>query len=147
MSDDADSQPSSSANSSQLSSPTSNPPWWREDKTKEQARPWVDKPQPRYVHYLIYLLSCINPEYDVHSRKATVPPEQAEGFARARQSVARAARSVLGTSVEVVHEALILSVEPLSLVPIPGLSEAGRTLLAIWDALSLVEVCCLSSYM
>jgi abelson tyrosine-protein kinase 1 len=47
---------------------------------------------------------------------------------------------VLGTAVDVAHEALLLSVEPLSMLPIPGLNEAAKTLLLVWDALEQVEV-------
>ena len=72
-------------------------------------------------------------------RKKTVPLEQTEGLSRAKIAVARAARTVLGTSVSVAHEALVMSVEPLHYAPVPGLAEAAQALLAIWDALVQVQ--------
>jgi len=56
------------------------------------------------------------------------------------QRVAVAARSVLGTSVGIAHEALLLSVDWLDLAPIPGLRAAAQTLLYIWDSLQQVDV-------
>jgi abelson tyrosine-protein kinase 1 len=54
--------------------------------------------------------------------------------------VAAAAKSVLGTALLVTHEALTLSTDLLQLAPVPGLAEAARTLLNIWDALESVDV-------
>ncbi len=39
------------------------------------------------------------------------------------------------------HEALLLSTDLLEYAPIPGLQNVARTLLQIWDALELVDVC------
>jgi abelson tyrosine-protein kinase 1 len=54
--------------------------------------------------------------------------------------VAVAARSVLGTTLDVTHEALLLSVDLMELVPIPGLRAAALTLLNVWDCLQKVDV-------
>lgn len=54
--------------------------------------------------------------------------------------MAEAAANVLGVAGDVVHEALLLSVEVVQFVPIPGLEAAARSLLDIWDALQLVDV-------
>ncbi|KAI0945901.1 hypothetical protein AcV7_010017 [Taiwanofungus camphoratus] len=76
-----------------------------------------------------------------HERKQrTVPIEQTEGWVRTRHRVAEAAANVLGVAGDVVHEALLLSVEVVQFVPIPGLEAAARSLLDIWDALQLVDV-------
>ena len=39
-----------------------------------------------------------------------------------------------------MHELLELSTDLLRFAPIPGLEEAARTLLGIWDALKMVDV-------
>ena len=54
--------------------------------------------------------------------------------------VAIAAVSVLGTSIDIAHEALILSVDLLELAPVPGLRAAALTLLNVWDFLQKVDV-------
>lgn len=56
-----------------------------------------------------------------------------------RQRVAEASKAILGTALDITHEALVLSVDLLQLAPIPGLAEAARTLLTIWDTLQLVD--------
>ncbi|EEB90296.1 hypothetical protein MPER_11513, partial [Moniliophthora perniciosa FA553] len=69
-----------------------------------------------------------------------VPPEQTEGWNTTRQRVYVAARSVLGTALDVTHEALVLSADMLEFAPIPGLSACARTLLLIWDSLQMVDL-------
>ncbi|KAL0058574.1 hypothetical protein AAF712_014737 [Marasmius tenuissimus] len=73
-------------------------------------------------------------------KKPGVPQEQTEGWIATRQRVAQAARSVLGTAVDVTHEALVLSTDLLEFAPIPGLSACARTLLMIWDSLQMVDL-------
>ena len=48
--------------------------------------------------------------------------------------------SVLGTSLKVAHDALLLGVDLLQFAPVAGLSAAGKALLNIWDAVALVNV-------
>lgn len=79
------------------------------------------------------------PWRDPPKRKKTVPPEQTEGWVHTRERVAKAAASVLGTTGDVVHEALLTSVELLEFVPVMGLAAAARTLLNIWDAVQQVN--------
>ena len=43
-------------------------------------------------------------------------------------------------SKEAAHDLLEVSADVLRFAPIPGLEEAARVLLTIWDALQLVEV-------
>ncbi|KZS90817.1 hypothetical protein SISNIDRAFT_457444 [Sistotremastrum niveocremeum HHB9708] len=107
-------QPGNSLVTSPTTSTAIQSPWWREKKMK---RPWEDKPK----------------------RKKTVPTEQAEGLARTRTAVARAAKSVLGAALQLTHEALYISVDVLELAPVPGLAEVARTLLNIWDAVIEAE--------
>lgn len=52
----------------------------------------------------------------------------------------QAASSILGTTLDVTHEALVLSTELLELAPIPGLQDIAKTLLHIWDSLEDVDV-------
>ncbi|KAI0701586.1 hypothetical protein C8Q76DRAFT_697968 [Earliella scabrosa] len=52
----------------------------------------------------------------------------------------RAAANVLSTVGKVVHELLNVGTDVLWFAPIPGLEEAARVLLNIWDALELVDV-------
>ncbi|KAL1938386.1 hypothetical protein VTO73DRAFT_11626 [Trametes versicolor] len=73
-------------------------------------------------------------------KQRTIPTEQAEGWARTRERVAEAAANVLGTTGEVMHELLEVSVDILRFAPIVGLEEAARTLLNIWDSLQLVDI-------
>lgn len=47
---------------------------------------------------------------------------------------------MLGTTGEIMHELLEVSVDVLRFAPIVGLEEAARTLLNIWDSLQLVDV-------
>lgn len=54
--------------------------------------------------------------------------------------MAQAAKGVLGAAFNVTHEALAISADLLQLAPIPGLAEAAKTLLTIWDALQMVDV-------
>lgn len=56
------------------------------------------------------------------------------------QSVARALASTLDVALDVTHEILLLGSDVLHFAPVPGLEEAARTLLSIWDSLQLVEV-------
>ena len=49
--------------------------------------------------------------------------------------------NVLGYTEEVLHELLEISADVLQFAPIPGLEVAARTLLGIWDALKMVDVC------
>lgn len=46
----------------------------------------------------------------------------------------------LGVAKDVAHQALYVGVDLTGLVPIPGLSTAAKTLLAIWDAADKVDV-------
>ncbi|KAH9924941.1 hypothetical protein B0H21DRAFT_886279 [Amylocystis lapponica] len=73
-------------------------------------------------------------------KQKSVPPEQTEGWIRTRERVAKAAVNVLGTTADVVHEALLISVDVLEFAPLPGLHTAARTLLGIWDALQAVDI-------
>ncbi|RDB18261.1 Dual specificity protein kinase splA [Hypsizygus marmoreus] len=110
---------SSSPRSARTQTPPNEPPssWWGNNELV--PRPWRD-PGPK--------------------RKKTVPEEQTEGWVHTRQRVAQAAASVLGTTGDIVHEALFLSADFLEFAPIPGLEAAAKTLLNIWDALQLVDM-------
>jgi len=57
------------------------------------------------------------------------------------QRVAQAAASVLGTAGAITHETLFIGVHLFSFAPVPGLAAAAQTLLKIWDAVQLVDVC------
>ncbi|KAH9926665.1 uncharacterized protein BXZ73DRAFT_78744 [Epithele typhae] len=57
-----------------------------------------------------------------------------------RSHVAEALVNVLGWAEEIGHELLELSTDLLRFAPIPGLEEAARTLLGIWDALQMVDI-------
>jgi abelson tyrosine-protein kinase 1 len=54
--------------------------------------------------------------------------------------VTDAARSVLGNALDVTHAMLEISADLLQLAPVPGLAEAARALLGIWDALQAVDM-------
>ncbi|EIN05641.1 hypothetical protein PUNSTDRAFT_46534 [Punctularia strigosozonata HHB-11173 SS5] len=73
-------------------------------------------------------------------KKKTVPAEQTAAYLHTRERVSEATRAVLGTTLDVAHAALELSSELLQLAPVPGLAEAARTLLGIWDALQMVDM-------
>ncbi|KAK7046148.1 hypothetical protein VNI00_007151 [Paramarasmius palmivorus] len=95
----------------------------RKEKGLEiERRPWNEDPSKR----------------DDDAMK--VPPEQAEGWTATRKRVLLAARSVLGTALDITHEALALSADMLEFAPVPGLSACARTLLLIWDSLQLVDL-------
>ncbi|KIM89615.1 hypothetical protein PILCRDRAFT_812439 [Piloderma croceum F 1598] len=66
--------------------------------------------------------------------------EQAEGWDVTRKRVAVAARSVIGTSLNITHQALVMGVDLLDLAPVPGLRVAALTLLNVWDALQKVDM-------
>lgn len=54
---------------------------------------------------------------------------------------------MLGDALDVTHEVLYVSTELLQLAPIPGLAEAAKTLLNIWDAVQSVDVRLSTFYM
>ncbi|EMD32697.1 hypothetical protein CERSUDRAFT_143220 [Gelatoporia subvermispora B] len=92
--------------------------WWTEPEADHSPRPW----------------------FAVERRQRTVPQEQTEGWVRTRHKVAQAATSVLGTTLDVTHEALLIGVELVQFAPVLGLQEAARALLGIWDSLQLVDL-------
>ena len=47
---------------------------------------------------------------------------------------------MLGNTVDVTHETLNAGVDLHEFAPLPGLALAARTLLEIWDGLSMVNV-------
>ena len=51
-----------------------------------------------------------------------------------------ALKATLGYGLEAAHSALEVGADVFQFVPVPGLQEAARVLLTIWDALQLVEV-------
>ena len=51
-----------------------------------------------------------------------------------------ALKSTLDYGLEATHGLLEMSPDILGFAPIPGLQEAARVLLTIWNALQLVEV-------
>ena len=55
-----------------------------------------------------------------------------------------ALKSTLGYTLEATHELLDLGSDALRFAPIPGLAEAARVLVTIWDSLQLVEVRCVA---
>ncbi|KAM6492858.1 hypothetical protein JOM56_010992 [Amanita muscaria] len=57
-----------------------------------------------------------------------------------RNRVLKAAASVLGPTIDITRHALNAGVDLLELAPIPGLAQAARTLLEIWDALDAVDM-------
>ncbi|KAF9039833.1 hypothetical protein BJ165DRAFT_1530849 [Panaeolus papilionaceus] len=57
-----------------------------------------------------------------------------------RKKVAQAVASSLDIAADVAHQALYVGVDLLDLAPIPGLSTAAKTLLAIWDAADKVDL-------
>ncbi|KAF8889717.1 hypothetical protein CPB85DRAFT_1333584 [Mucidula mucida] len=84
--------------------------------------------------------SRMHPWRDTTKKHTTIPAEQREGWDNVKKRVAKAASSILGTTLEVGHEALLLSTDLLEYAPIPGLQNVARTLLQIWDALELVDM-------
>ena len=56
------------------------------------------------------------------------------------QKVSNAAEVVLGYTLDVLHEGLEVGAEVLEFAPIPGLAQAARVLLGIWDAVQMVDV-------
>lgn len=55
-------------------------------------------------------------------------------------STRQKAKNALNATADVAHETLALSVELLQLVPFPGLAEAAKTLLYIWDGVQIVDL-------
>ncbi|KAG7086098.1 hypothetical protein E1B28_003613 [Marasmius oreades] len=111
--------------------------WWGNSDEKEKIAEKDDKARDA-------MISTLRPWREASSgppkRKGTIPQQQTEGWLVTRQRVAQAVRAVLGTAVDVAHEALVLSADVLELAPVPGLSPAARTLLLIWDSLQLVDL-------
>ncbi|KAJ2913976.1 hypothetical protein MD484_g6442, partial [Candolleomyces efflorescens] len=104
-------------NPSPAPSATLDASWWGEHSDKK-VLPWKEVPK----------------------RKASIPADQLQGLEHTKQRVARAVRSVLGSSADVGYELLSVTAELLDLVPIPGLAPAAKTLLTIWDAVQNVDV-------
>ncbi|KAJ7091133.1 hypothetical protein C8R44DRAFT_412775 [Mycena epipterygia] len=95
--------------------------WWGRNVRDEMLpRPWRDPPR----------------------RQGTIPSEQTDSWAHTRKRVTAAAAHVLGTSLLVTHEALLLTSEFLDAVPvpIPGLQTAAKILLGIWDSVQGVDL-------
>ncbi|KAJ7188007.1 hypothetical protein C8R46DRAFT_1205222 [Mycena filopes] len=100
--------------------PSAPASWWgRNGRDEVLPRPWRDPPK----------------------RQGTIPSEQTDSWAHTRKRVTVAAAHVLGTSLRVTHEALLLSSEFLDIVPVPvpGLRSAAKILLAIWDSVQSVD--------
>ncbi|KAJ6500147.1 hypothetical protein C8R47DRAFT_284025 [Mycena vitilis] len=72
----------------------------------------------------------------------TIPSEQTDSWAHTRKRVTAAVTHVLGTSLLVTHEALLLTNELLDIVPVPvpGLQTAAKILLGIWDSVQGVDL-------
>jgi hypothetical protein len=62
------------------------------------------------------------------------------------QRVAVAARSVIGTSLNITHQALVMGIDLLGLAPVPGLRAVAATLLNVWDVLQKVDVHIFSTF-
>ncbi|THH10883.1 hypothetical protein EW145_g1036 [Phellinidium pouzarii] len=90
--------------------------WWG---SRDATRAWLDKPEMR--------------------RRGSVPLEQSERWVRTRERVSYAIRSTLGYGLDAAHDLLEISADVLRFAPIPGLEEAARVLLTIWESLQLVE--------
>lgn len=56
------------------------------------------------------------------------------------QRVSYALRSTLSYGLDATHDLLEIGADVLRFSPVPGLEEAARVLLTIWDSLQLVEV-------
>ncbi|KAJ7772628.1 hypothetical protein DFH07DRAFT_167310 [Mycena maculata] len=103
--------------------PTSPSPasWWgRNVRDETLPRPWRDPPR----------------------RQGTIPSEQTDNWAHTRKRVTAAVTHVLGTSLVVTHDALLLTSEFLNVVPVPvpGLQAAAKILLGIWDSVQGVDL-------
>ncbi|KAJ6587171.1 hypothetical protein DFH09DRAFT_1308232 [Mycena vulgaris] len=95
--------------------------WWGRNVRDEMLpRPWRDPPR----------------------RKGTIPSEQTDSWSHTRKRVTAAVTHVLGTSLLVTHEALLLTSEFLDVVPVPvpGLELAAKILLGIWDSVQGVDL-------
>ncbi|KAF7759675.1 hypothetical protein Agabi119p4_11370 [Agaricus bisporus var. burnettii] len=68
-----------------------------------------------------------------------VPDEQKENWEQTRNTVIRAAISVLGPAAVAAHKTLAASISSLEVVPVPGLVVAAKLLLYIWDAVQEVD--------
>ncbi|KAJ7079089.1 hypothetical protein B0H15DRAFT_520827 [Mycena belliarum] len=113
--------PVASSEACEQPEPAPSPSWWGRNVREEALpRPWRDPPR----------------------RKGTIPSEQTDGWSHTKKRVTAAATHVLGTSLLVTHEALLLTSEFLDLapVPIPGLQSAAHILLAIWDSVQGVDL-------
>ncbi|KAJ7747345.1 hypothetical protein B0H16DRAFT_1675699 [Mycena metata] len=108
-------------------SPTAPTSWWgRNGRDEILPRPWRDPPK----------------------RQGTIPSEQTDSWAHTRKACQprhaspAAVTHVLGTSLHVTHEALLLTSEFLDVVPVPvpGLQTAAKILLAIWDSVQSVDI-------
>ncbi|PPQ72431.1 hypothetical protein CVT24_003126 [Panaeolus cyanescens] len=73
-------------------------------------------------------------------RKNTKSVAQDDAREATRKKVAKAVASSIDWGADIAHEALYVGVELLDFVPIPGLSVAAKTLLAIWDAAEEVDL-------
>ncbi|KAJ7163568.1 hypothetical protein C8R43DRAFT_285859 [Mycena crocata] len=103
--------------------PTSTAPasWWGRNVREEMLpRPWRDPPR----------------------REGTIPSEQTDSWSHTRKRVTTAVSHVLGTSLLVTKEALLLTSELLDVVPVPvpGLQQAAKILLGIWDSVQRVDI-------
>jgi hypothetical protein len=120
-------------------SPAPPASWWGHNaRDAILPRPWRDSPKRQGS------VPCEQTDSWVHTRKASFiysfcvfnsdPPFL--------QRVTAAVTHVLGTSLPVIHEALLLTCEFLDVVPVPvpGLQTAAKILLAIWDSVQGVDV-------
>ncbi|KAJ7217776.1 hypothetical protein GGX14DRAFT_550000 [Mycena pura] len=95
--------------------------WWgRNVRDEILPRPWRDPPK----------------------RQGTVPTEQTDSWAHTKKRVTAAIARVLGASLLVTHETLLLTSEFLDVVPVPvpGLQTAAKILLGIWDSVQGVDL-------
>ncbi|KIY72595.1 hypothetical protein CYLTODRAFT_486241 [Cylindrobasidium torrendii FP15055 ss-10] len=67
-------------------------------------------------------------------------PREEQEWEYTKKRVATAVRAILGTSIDVAHEALMLSAELLEFAPVPGLQNVARALLQIWDSAQLMDM-------
>ncbi|RDB20038.1 hypothetical protein Hypma_012989 [Hypsizygus marmoreus] len=74
------------------------------------------------------------------SVSTTASEDQTEDWVYTKNRVAQAAISILGTTGDIVHEALVVGTELFDFVPVPGLAIAAKLLLNIWDTLQRVDM-------
>ncbi|KIM41815.1 hypothetical protein M413DRAFT_138529 [Hebeloma cylindrosporum] len=82
----------------------------------------------------------IRPWDDDDDEGISIPEEQKQAFVQTREVVCVTLKRIFGCAREVILETLLISIESMEFMPIPGLQGLSKTFLSIWKAVEQVAM-------